>query len=212
MIVLDANILIRAVMGQRVRELLETYASRGIRFYTPDVAFADAEKYLPPLLIKRGKPVADLPASLEYLQHIVESVDQEFYGAFETEARQRLRSRDEDDWPVLATALGLACAIWTEDSDFFGTGIAVLDHKPHSDFPPSPGQDARIRRRLMPQTQCPNPLKQHMGVSVKTRSHGQNGRESVRASECLVRLFKQWQERLEGPAAGLAATTVTNRA
>ena len=125
MIVLDANILIRAVMGQRVRELLETYASRGIRFYTPDVAFADAEKYLPPLLIKRGKPVADLPASLEYLQHIVESVDQEFYGAFETEARQRLRSRDEDDWPVLATALGLACAIWTEDSDFFGTGIAV---------------------------------------------------------------------------------------
>ena len=33
--------------------------------------------------------------------------------------------RDEDDWPVLATALGLACAVWTEDSDFFGTGIAV---------------------------------------------------------------------------------------
>jgi len=26
---------------------------------------------------------------------------------------------------VLATALGLACAVWTEDSDFFGTGIAV---------------------------------------------------------------------------------------
>ncbi len=54
MIVLDANILIRAVMGHRVRQLL-----------------------------------------------------------------------DEDDWPVLATALGIACAIWTEDADFFGTGIAV---------------------------------------------------------------------------------------
>jgi len=36
-----------------------------------------------------------------------------------------LRARDEDDWPVLATALGLACAVWTDDSGFFGTGIAV---------------------------------------------------------------------------------------
>ena len=69
--------------------------------------------------------MADVLPSLEYLQHIVESVDQDFYGPFEAEARQRLRGRDEDDWPVLATALGLACAIWTEDSDFFGTGIAV---------------------------------------------------------------------------------------
>jgi hypothetical protein len=25
----------------------------------------------------------------------------------------------------LATALGLACAVWTEDTDFFGTGVGV---------------------------------------------------------------------------------------
>lgn len=42
-----------------------------------------------------------------------------------TEARERLRGRDETDWPVLATALGLGCDVWTEDQDFFGTGIAV---------------------------------------------------------------------------------------
>jgi len=36
-----------------------------------------------------------------------------------------MRGRDENDWPVLATALGLGCAIWTEDADFFVTGIAV---------------------------------------------------------------------------------------
>jgi predicted nucleic acid-binding protein len=35
-----------------------------------------------------------------------------------------LRGRDESDWPILATALGLACAAWTEDADFFGTGVA----------------------------------------------------------------------------------------
>jgi predicted nucleic acid-binding protein len=45
--------------------------------------------------------------------------------SFEEEARQRLRGRDEEDWPVLAAALALSCGIWSEDTDFFGTGIAV---------------------------------------------------------------------------------------
>ena len=30
MIVLDANVLIRAVLGRRVRQLIETYAARGV--------------------------------------------------------------------------------------------------------------------------------------------------------------------------------------
>jgi predicted nucleic acid-binding protein len=47
------------------------------------------------------------------------------YEAFEGEARARLRGRDEEDWPILATALALECPVWTEDQDFFGTGIAV---------------------------------------------------------------------------------------
>jgi predicted nucleic acid-binding protein len=99
MIVLDANVLIRAVLGRRVRHLLDTYTAHGVRFYAPDVAFVDAQKYLPSLLVKRGKPVADVFSAIEYLQHIVEPVDQEFYVLFEAEARQRLRGRDEDDWP-----------------------------------------------------------------------------------------------------------------
>jgi hypothetical protein len=32
MIVLDANILIRAILGRRVRQLIDTYASLGVRF------------------------------------------------------------------------------------------------------------------------------------------------------------------------------------
>jgi predicted nucleic acid-binding protein len=77
------------------------------------------------LLVKRGKQDVDVQASLEYLRHIIEPVDREIYGLFENEARQRLRGRDENDWPVLATALGLACAVWTEDADFFGIGVAT---------------------------------------------------------------------------------------
>jgi len=37
----------------------------------------------------------------------------------------RIARRDEDDWPVLAIALALGCAIWTEDADFFGCGVAT---------------------------------------------------------------------------------------
>jgi predicted nucleic acid-binding protein len=46
---------------------------------------------------------------------MVEAVEADFYRSFEQQARQRLRGRDEADWPILATALGLGCGLWTED-------------------------------------------------------------------------------------------------
>ena len=70
MIVLDANILIRAVLGRRVRQLIDTYAAQGVRFYSPDLAFDDAEKYLPALLKKRGKPDGDVSASLDTYEEL----------------------------------------------------------------------------------------------------------------------------------------------
>jgi len=56
---------------------------------------------------------------------MIEPVTPELYSVFETDTRQRLHDRDESDRPVLASALGLGCPIWTEDADFFGTGVAV---------------------------------------------------------------------------------------
>ena len=52
-IVLDANILIRAVLGKRARELIFNNVAT-VKFFAPDVAYADARKYLPALLKKRG--------------------------------------------------------------------------------------------------------------------------------------------------------------
>ena len=63
---------------------------------------------------ERGIPV---PAALEVLakvSDVVQVVDVETYAAYEEMARQRLRGRDLEDWPVLATALLLRCPIWTE--------------------------------------------------------------------------------------------------
>ncbi len=62
---------------------------------------------------------------LDELLILIGCIDAEIYGPFEAGARQRLQKRDEDDWPVLATALALECPIWTEDADFFGAGVAT---------------------------------------------------------------------------------------
>ena len=53
MVILDANILIRAVLGKRVREILETHSAR-VRFFAPDTAFDEAREHLPGILLRRG--------------------------------------------------------------------------------------------------------------------------------------------------------------
>ena len=52
-IVLDANILIRAVLGKRVRELIFDSVIT-VKFFAPDIAYADARNYLPALLKSVG--------------------------------------------------------------------------------------------------------------------------------------------------------------
>src|SRR5260370_7328141 len=74
---------------------------------------------------KGGRDGGDRRGWIPCMRNIIEPVTPEFYAVFESDSRQRLRGRDENDWPVLATALALACPVWTEDEDFFGTGVAV---------------------------------------------------------------------------------------
>jgi predicted nucleic acid-binding protein len=124
MIVLDANILIRAVLGRRVRKLLETHYKK-VRFFAPDSAISEAREHLPSILRKRNIDPELTVAVLAELATLIMCVDSEIYGPFEMAARQRLKKRDEEDWPVLAAALALECPIWTEDSDFFGSGVAT---------------------------------------------------------------------------------------
>jgi predicted nucleic acid-binding protein len=52
-------------------------------------------------------------------------VNTEVYADFETEARKRLGARDPEDWSILTAALAIGCPIWTEDTDFFGCGVAT---------------------------------------------------------------------------------------
>jgi len=123
-LVLDTNILLRAIFGVRVIALLETYQD-SIAFYTPALCFSEAEAHLPAIASRRGADTARGFRYLARLAELVETIDSSLYEAHEATARQRMASRDLADWPIAATALLLDCPIWTEDQDFFGAGIAT---------------------------------------------------------------------------------------
>ena len=149
-LVLDANILMRAVLGRRVRELLERYEDSAT-FYSPDVCFDDAGHYLSQLLLKRGLHVESGLDLLEQISQLVVPVDRSLSGDYEGLARERIETPDPDDWPVVAVVLMLDLPIWTEDQDLFGSGIATWTtdrvelYLKQTGGPESAGCDLRIR-------------------------------------------------------------------
>jgi predicted nucleic acid-binding protein len=123
-LVVDANILVRAVLGRRVREVIETHAE-DVLLFVPESAYVEAEEHLAALVVKHGGDPEKALVLLRSLAHLMELIGSEVYGEFEVEARERLARRDPEDWPILACALALRCPIWTEDTDFFGCGVAT---------------------------------------------------------------------------------------
>lgn len=123
-LVVDANILVRAVLGKRVREVFEAHAGDAT-FFVPESAYAEAEEHRAALVTKRGGDPEKALALVHSLGRLVELIGNEVYGKFAVEAHERLARRDPEDWPMLAAALALGCPIWTEDTDFFGCGVAT---------------------------------------------------------------------------------------
>jgi predicted nucleic acid-binding protein len=108
-IVLDANILVRAVLGSRVPDLLAAHAASAT-------------------FLARGKSADAIQLAMEKLDalaRVIVPIPAESYLPFKDRALARIGPRDPDDWPVLACALAADCPIWTEDTDFFGAGVAT---------------------------------------------------------------------------------------
>ena len=119
-LVLDANILIRACLGERVRRLIALYAER-VDFFVAEANVAEASEYITDLARKRALDPSVCSEALLSLMDVVQLVDNSMLDSAKDEAQARIR--DPDDWPALALCLQLDCGIWTEDQDFFGTGI-----------------------------------------------------------------------------------------
>ena len=72
-LVIDANILVRAVLGRRVREIIDTYSEQAT-FFVPDVAYAEAEEHVPALVIRRGGDPEKAVRLLRSLRGLVELI------------------------------------------------------------------------------------------------------------------------------------------
>ena len=106
-LVLDANILMRAVLGTRAAQYIRGYAPTVI-FLTVEDAFEDAATYLPEVLARRGLDEMATQAALQKLdalRRVIQVIPAELCAPLEPRARERLRGRDEDDWPYLALAV-----------------------------------------------------------------------------------------------------------
>jgi predicted nucleic acid-binding protein len=121
-LVVDANILIRGCLGVRVRTLIANYADR-VDFFVAEANLAEAADYIADLANEKNLDEAVCTEALISLMRVVQLVENRVLESARDEALARIR--DADDWPALALGLQLECAIWTEDKDFFGTGIAT---------------------------------------------------------------------------------------
>ena len=88
-LVLDANILIRLVLGRRVRELVLTHAER-VAFFTPVVCYEDARRYLPGLLVARHVDPGPAVEVLNGFEAIVRAVEESVYASARAEALARI--------------------------------------------------------------------------------------------------------------------------
>ena len=126
-IVIDANIIIRAVLGKKVYRLFHQYAMTAT-FITVQEAIDDARIYLPGILHRRGSSSETIRSMEDVLDEVVKflhPIEQTHISSYEPLSRKLLKHRDEDDWPFLALALLFDCPIWTEDTDFFGCGVPI---------------------------------------------------------------------------------------
>ena len=123
-LVIDANILIRAVLGVRVRELIGGY-SESVAFYVAESNVEEAMQYLEELAPRRGIPDETWRTALSSIMAAVQIIPQVELAAAEQEAMARIGQRDPEDWPAVASAIQFDCPVWTEDEDFFGSGVAT---------------------------------------------------------------------------------------
>ena len=101
-LVLDANILIRACLGIRVRQLIADFASE-VDFLVAEANAAEASRSIEILSARRNLDAAIGKETFLSLMEVVQVVGTTLIGITKDEAVDRIR--DPTDWPALALAL-----------------------------------------------------------------------------------------------------------
>ena len=113
-LVADANVLLSAAIGGRARLAFRHDSVEQV--FTPAAAYDEVLEYLPSLAKKKRLELDTLLLAFAALPVTV--VERSDYRADLSAARRRIGKRDPDDVDVLALALHLNLAVWSNDSDF----------------------------------------------------------------------------------------------
>ena len=138
-LIVDANVIVSAILGKSL-PLVAATLGKGFELLAPAPQLAEAAH----VLAKRGLHPDEVERGLAAVREFVGTLPLERFSPSESSARQRLHARGQPDWPVLAAALELLAAIWSNDKDFRGVGVAVWSTRnvPFAE----PRQPARVGR------------------------------------------------------------------
>ena len=118
-LVADANVLLSAVIGGRAALALRHEKVEQV--FTPTTAYDEVFEYLPSLAKKKELELDTLV--LAYAALPVTVVERSEYQDKLPTAKRRIGERDPDDLDVLALALTLNIAVWSNDNDFEDSGV-----------------------------------------------------------------------------------------
>ena len=118
-LVADANVLLSAVIGGRAALALRHEQVEQV--FTVTTAYDDVFEYLPSLAKKRRLELDTLLLACAALPVTV--VERSEYQDKLPTAKRRVGKRDPDDVDVLALALHLNVAVWSNDNDFEDSGV-----------------------------------------------------------------------------------------
>lgn len=126
-LIVDANIIVGAAMGRSLPLIVEMSSRALLMVPVPQLIETRSVVFR-----KAGDGAA---RRLDDMVEIVQPIDIAVFAHLEHEARDRLDTGGQSDWPVLAAALSLNADIWSRDIDLFGTGVAVWSTRNISHFP-----------------------------------------------------------------------------
>jgi predicted nucleic acid-binding protein len=114
----DANVLLSAATG---RAALKVFTHSHLEVISTPLNIKEVWEYLPVMASKYRISLELLESQFQLLA-VKECEPKDYHGSLAM-ARRKMGKRDPDDIDLLALSLELGIPIWSNDSDFSGTGI-----------------------------------------------------------------------------------------
>ena len=130
-IVVDANIIIAALLGSRGKIAILT--SYNHMFYAPSFAVDEIKRYRQQICAKMNWTSEEFNIYLEALLVFITLLDHQGYERYLEKSLSAIKQRDVKDADYIACALLISADfIWTEDKDF--SGQKLVDIKSTAQF------------------------------------------------------------------------------